>query len=303
MTKEQNLEKYFSTPRLQPYFNECKGNVSKSMELYQLNMRLAGAFWPLLSVLEVALRNAIDCQLIKYFKQDDWFEEFEKLLRDESAKKIDALKVKYGEPPKGYKDTESLKNTAGMIKAQKVKIIRDKEDDIRIRCKLDLRKSDSFKKLNEFEKLKKIKDTVDRELIRAQPISINKNIRISGLNFSFWTSLFKKELYKCLKGTLINIFPNKNPDVNQEVLANMLDEIRNFRNRVAHNENVLFVNMKFDLQRVELVQYHIQCILVYLGNDLKEFSNEIYIIHDALLSVESFVKNLPAIIGIEIDKD
>ena len=54
------LEKVFSTDRMGKYFAIRPADISKSMLHYQCNIRISEAFYPAISVLEVALRNSID---------------------------------------------------------------------------------------------------------------------------------------------------------------------------------------------------------------------------------------------------
>jgi hypothetical protein len=65
-------EHHFSTSRMSRYINACNGDADKTIRLYNLNIELSQALYPLLSILEIALRNAIDRQLAKYFNDNQW---------------------------------------------------------------------------------------------------------------------------------------------------------------------------------------------------------------------------------------
>ena len=54
------------------YLNSCNGDVNKSIDLYKYNIQVSQALYPIISVLEVALRNSIDRELAKYFNDVDW---------------------------------------------------------------------------------------------------------------------------------------------------------------------------------------------------------------------------------------
>jgi hypothetical protein len=54
------------------YLHACGGGEMKAMQLYNVNIELSQAYYPLISILEVALRNGIDSQLAKYFSDPQW---------------------------------------------------------------------------------------------------------------------------------------------------------------------------------------------------------------------------------------
>jgi hypothetical protein len=65
-------ELYFSVSRIGRYYVACGKDGVKATELYRLNIQLSQALYPLISILEVALRNAIDRELSKYFGDSHW---------------------------------------------------------------------------------------------------------------------------------------------------------------------------------------------------------------------------------------
>jgi hypothetical protein len=65
-------ELLFSKARLSRYITACKGDTNKAIELYKYNIQASQALYPVISVLEIALRNAIDRQLLNFFKDDNW---------------------------------------------------------------------------------------------------------------------------------------------------------------------------------------------------------------------------------------
>jgi hypothetical protein len=62
----------FSQIRLNRYLKACENDPSKAVALYKLNIQASQALYPLISILEVALRNAIDRELVKHFKDNNW---------------------------------------------------------------------------------------------------------------------------------------------------------------------------------------------------------------------------------------
>lgn len=65
-------ELLFSNERLKRYLAVCGHDPAKTIKLYKYNIQVCQALYPLISILEVALRNAIDRQLSGYFKDPRW---------------------------------------------------------------------------------------------------------------------------------------------------------------------------------------------------------------------------------------
>lgn len=57
-------ESFFSKERLVRYISACNGNIAKALKLYKYNIQACQTLYPVISVLEVFLRNSIDreCQ-------------------------------------------------------------------------------------------------------------------------------------------------------------------------------------------------------------------------------------------------
>ena len=68
------IEKIISTERFQPYLAYHKNDQKKAIQHYKSNILISEAFYPLLSILEIGLRNSIDFQLTKRFDDENWFE-------------------------------------------------------------------------------------------------------------------------------------------------------------------------------------------------------------------------------------
>lgn len=65
-------ELFFSHARLARYLSAYNGNTDKGIQLYKYNIQASQALYPIISVLEVALRNSIDRELSKYYQDRDW---------------------------------------------------------------------------------------------------------------------------------------------------------------------------------------------------------------------------------------
>jgi hypothetical protein len=68
------IEKVFSKDRLQPYLNRHNSDFEKAVKHYKINIEISESFYPLLSIIEIALRNSFDYQLTRKFNDANWFE-------------------------------------------------------------------------------------------------------------------------------------------------------------------------------------------------------------------------------------
>jgi hypothetical protein len=69
-----DLEKHFSVARLGRYRASCGGDETRAARAYVNNMLLAEAMMPMLSVLEIALKNGIHRRLNILYGRVDWWE-------------------------------------------------------------------------------------------------------------------------------------------------------------------------------------------------------------------------------------
>jgi hypothetical protein len=89
--------------------------------------------------------------------------------------------------------------------------------------------------------------------------------------FGFWTSLFEPKHYKLISGHIIHCFPNKPAPVNRIVIAGMLKDIREFRNRIYHNENICFDNITIDFTHASKIKADVYKLLEWMDTDLKDY--------------------------------
>jgi len=73
---EQQLKYYLSNPRLNVYLAKTSNDFDKAYRLYKVNVELSEAFYPILSVLEVCLRNAVNETLKAHFNDPYWFKNY-----------------------------------------------------------------------------------------------------------------------------------------------------------------------------------------------------------------------------------
>lgn len=100
---------------------------------------------------------------------------------------------------------------------------------------------------------------------------------IADMTFGFWVALFDHNHYRILHGTPICIFRNLPPGANRQLVHNTLTKIRSFRNRIYHNEHILFEtddsgNSNFDLSKVREVYECIQKIFDWLNLDFDKWT-------------------------------
>ena len=67
-----DLERLLSQSRLATYYKLFPNDKQKAIEYYQLNTQIAESFYPLLSNLEIVLRNAIHNSFSIHFKNTNW---------------------------------------------------------------------------------------------------------------------------------------------------------------------------------------------------------------------------------------
>jgi hypothetical protein len=79
---KQAIEKIISKERLEPYLKRHYNDFEKAVSHYKANIEISESFYPMLSILEIALRNNFDFQLKRKFENDNWFEnpEFIKIV-------------------------------------------------------------------------------------------------------------------------------------------------------------------------------------------------------------------------------
>lgn len=68
------VERIISKERLEPYLNYHGNDLSKALAHYKSNILISEAFYPLLAILEVGLRNSMDYQLTKKFAERAWYD-------------------------------------------------------------------------------------------------------------------------------------------------------------------------------------------------------------------------------------
>lgn len=92
---QESLEQALSPERLEPYLADVDGDIGLAWQRYRWNLRLVGAIMPLISDVEVTLRNTIHGQLTTYFGTSQWWSSPKLLLDDNTSKMISPVVRKH----------------------------------------------------------------------------------------------------------------------------------------------------------------------------------------------------------------
>lgn len=208
--KYSKLESYVSRPRLQRFLTASGNSKSKAQRLYHVNLKLAQAFYPVLNLFEVFLRNTCNYHITTLLKDSNWI-----------ITEKDGFMSHHSLSPSRYYLKQSVLNAELKIK----------------------------KKGN----------------------AISSGTVIAEQNFGFWTSLFETPHYKLIKGVVIHCFPHKPVVVNRSIINRKLNRIREFRNRVYHNEPICFNGKSVDFTYTRLIKEELFELLEWIDPDLSVY--------------------------------
>ena len=91
---------------------------------------------------------------------------------------------------------------------------------------------------------------------------------VSSVTFGFWTYLFNRLPFRGGGNTLLQIFPRRTPGLAQRPIFNELQQIKSFRNRIAHHEAICFnldnhIDLSYAQNNIELIKKYV----MFLGYD------------------------------------
>lgn len=199
-----------SSQRLNRFLVATGSSKIKAKKLYRINLRVAQAFYPILNLFEIFLRNSINYQLSAYFINPDW------IISERN----------------GFMSNRSLQTSKFFLKNSVVKAERT---------------------------------------IRKKGGTITSGKIIAEQSFGFWTSLFETHHYRLIGGTVIHCFPNKPSHVNRNILNQKLNRVREFRNRIYHNEPICFNNQNVDFTQALNIKLEIFELLEWINEDLTDY--------------------------------
>lgn len=117
-----------------------------------------------------------------------------------------------------------------------------------------------------------------KEVLTAERrLNIRKKQITSGLviaeqSLGFWTSLFNTHHYRILSGSIIHCFPNKPTNIQRKHINLILDDIREFRNRIYHNEPICFNGNNIDFSKAIQIKADIYNILSWIDTDIAAYT-------------------------------
>lgn len=108
---------------------------------------------------------------------------------------------------------------------------------------------------------------------------------VSSVSFGFWTHLFTRQPYRLGGQNLLRIFPNRTVGLGQRAVFNELQEIKTFRNRIAHHEAICFDEKgNIDMSRTESKYALILKYINFLGYQSSHLFYGIDILPDSTIA-------------------
>ncbi|MCW3102902.1 MAG: hypothetical protein JWO09_1342 [Bacteroidetes bacterium] len=115
--------------------------------------------------------------------------------------------------------------------------------------------------------------------LKKQVLKAEANVRgtitpgkiVSEQTFGFWTSLFEPRHYRLIRGHVMSCFPNKPATIDRVDIAKKLKDIREFRNRIYHNEAICFNNITIDFTSARSIKTEIYNLLDWMDADLRPY--------------------------------
>ncbi len=95
---------------------------------------------------------------------------------------------------------------------------------------------------------------------------------IAEQSFGFWSSLFEPHHFRLIGGAPLQCFVSKPANVNRKSISLKLDAIRNFRNRIYHNEPICFNGTAIDFSSTYAIRQHILDMLNWIDPELSIFT-------------------------------
>ena len=110
----------------------------------------------------------------------------------------------------------------------------------------------------------------ERSIIRKGGVVTAGKV-IAEQSFGYWTSLFDSHHYRLIGGRVIHCFPHKPPNANRNLINQKLNKIREFRNRIYHNEPICFNGNSIDFTVAININQEIYELLTWIDIDLTNY--------------------------------
>ena len=194
------VQELISNPRLVTYSRSLGIESEDLLAAYAWHLNVVSNFYPLVQLIEVALRNAINNQGLQAYSATPWF---------------DALPSKSEIDQDGnLKDTEMVgkfKENVKSAKKKAKKILKDKGLDVEPNIDQIIAQTD----------------------FSTWEYILDKGFYDGGNNSFLWPSRFYKVFTKPPR------YEGTNPMFHQrDIIRRRIEEVRNFRNRLSHNEPI-----------------------------------------------------------------
>jgi hypothetical protein len=184
------------------YFAAHPKDDAKAIHLYNCNIEISESFYPLLSMLEVSLRNSVNRELKTKFGTEDWYSHFP--------------------------------NTPGLVKL--MKYITQAQNHI----------------------------TGRHELVTSSKV-------VAELTLGFWVQLFNSEFELILWKDLRRSFPYlEKANRKRHKVSAPLNNFRNFRNRIFHNEPICW-----NMTHLQNIHQELYTLMGWLNKDLPSWAQQL----------------------------
>jgi len=107
--------------------------------------------------------------------------------------------------------------------------------------------------------------------LRKKGIIVSTGKILAEQSFGFWVSLFEPIHYKLIGGSVIHSFPYKPSQINRKAILLLLKKIRDFRNRIYHNEPVCFNGTYVDFSHAVQIKNDLFEMLGWMNLDIKKY--------------------------------
>jgi len=104
--------------------------------------------------------------------------------------------------------------------------------------------------------------------IRSKGGNVTSGKVIAEQSFGFWTSLFDTHHYKLIGGVVIHSFNHKPAHINRNIISQKLSRVREFRNRIYHNEPICCQGNMISFTHAKNIKNEIYELLEWIDPDL-----------------------------------
>lgn len=104
--------------------------------------------------------------------------------------------------------------------------------------------------------------------LRQRGRHVTHSAIVAEQTFGFWASFFEAKPFGLVGASVLNAFPLRPSPTSRSTIRDMLNEIREFRNRVYHNEPICFNGRHIDFSEAESARLKMYTLLSWVDKDL-----------------------------------